>query len=105
VPVYSRAGSVGVVTFIHANEVHRFAVNCESSWTDVAAVLHGFDDFMRSIGRAERAYALETRSWASDEFSLFVCADPQRFKPANVALRLPLGADGRSTADYLSGTA
>jgi hypothetical protein len=90
VPVYSTEGSVAVVTFIHANAVRRFVVRPEGTWMDVAGVLRGFDAFAESIGRPERAYYLETQSWASHEFGLFVCADPARFGPANEQLRLPL---------------
>ncbi len=92
VPVYSTEGTVAIVTFVHANEVHRFAVRPGGSWMDVAGVLRGFDGFMKSIGRPGRAYYLETQSWASPEFGLFVGADPVRFKPANERLRLPLDA-------------
>jgi hypothetical protein len=90
VPVYSTEGTVAVVSFIHANETRRFAVRPAGTWLDVAGVLRGFDVFMESIGRPERAYYLETQSWASHEFGFFVCADPARFGPANEQLRLPL---------------
>jgi hypothetical protein len=96
VPIYSTEGTVAVVTFVHANEVRRFGVRPEGSWMDVAGVLRGFDAFAESIGRPERAYYLETQSWTSHEFGLFVCADPARFEPANAELRLPL--DPRSPA-------
>lgn len=98
VPVYSTEGSVGLVTFIYENAVRRFPVDCASSWLDVSAVMRGFDAFMRSIGRPERACCLETASWASDEFGLFVCADPARFEAANARLRLPLDARFHSAA-------
>ncbi|HET8699288.1 MAG TPA: hypothetical protein VFO94_17515 [Gammaproteobacteria bacterium] len=92
VPVYSTEGTVATVTFVHANEVRRFVVRPGGSWMDVGGVLRGFDAFMGSIGRPERAYHLETQSWATHEFGLFVCADPARFGPANERLRLPLDA-------------
>jgi hypothetical protein len=96
VPVYSTEGSAAVVTFIHANAVRRFAVHPEGTWMDVAGVLRGFDAFAESVGRPERAYYLETQSWASHEFGLFVCADPARFGPANEQLRLPLDSKFRA---------
>jgi hypothetical protein len=92
VPVYSREGSVDVVTFIHRSEVRTFEVRGGGSWMDVAGVLQAFGAFMQSLARPERAYCLETSSWASDEFGLFVCADPARFGPANERLRLPLSS-------------
>ena len=92
VPVYSSEGSVGVVTFVHENQVRRFGVRCDSSWMDVAGVMRAFDDFMQSIARPERAYYLETASWASPEFGVFVAADPERFTPMNEELCLPLDA-------------
>lgn len=67
----------------------------QGRWHDVAAVMKGFNDFMKTIGRDDHSYELEL----GGEYALFVVAPASKFEPFAPRLGIPLERDPESARD------
>jgi hypothetical protein len=88
-------GTVCTVNFRYQGQAFRFETCPQGRWHDVAAVMHGFDTFMQTIGRDDRCYELE----GGEEWALFVVAPASRFEPVAARLGIPLERDSESARD------
>lgn len=88
-------GTVCTVSFQYQGQTFSFNAFPQGRWHDVPAVMRGFDDFMKSIGRDDRCYELEL----GGEYALFVVAPAPKFEPVAARLGIPLERDSESARD------
>ena len=88
-------GTVCTVSFQYQGQAFSFDACPQGRWHDVAAVMKGFDDFMKAIGRDDRCYELEL----GGEHALFVVAPAAKFEPVAARLGIPLERDSASARD------
>jgi hypothetical protein len=88
-------GTVCTVSFQYRGQGFSFEARPQGRWHDVAAVMKGFDDFMRTIGRDDRCYELE----GGGEWAILVVAPASKFEPVAARLRIPLERDSESARD------
>lgn len=88
-------GTVCTISFQYQGRAFCFETNPQGRWHDVSAVMKGFDDFMKAIGRDDRCYELEL----GGEYALFVVAPASRFEPVAARLGIPLERDSESARD------
>jgi hypothetical protein len=88
-------GTTCAVSFDHLGEAFGFDVRPQGRWHDVPGVMHGFDAFMRSIGRDDRCYELS----GDGEWATFVVAPASRFEPLAARLRIPIERHPESARD------
>jgi hypothetical protein len=92
-------GTVCTVSFQYQGQTFSFNAFPRGRWHDVPAVMRGFDDFMKSIGRDDRCYELEL----GGEYALFVVAPAPKFEPVAARLGIPLERDSESARDEAKG--
>jgi hypothetical protein len=83
------------IRFSYQGLDYAFEAYPQGRWHDVPAVMKGFDDFMRSIGREDRCYELE----GDGEWALFVVAPASKFEPIAARLGIPIERDSESARD------
>jgi hypothetical protein len=88
-------GTVCMVSFQYQGQAFSLEACPQGRWHDVAAVMKGFDAFMRAIGRDDRCYELE----GGGEYALFVVAPASKFEPVAARLGIPLERDSESARD------
>jgi hypothetical protein len=88
-------GTVCTVSFQYQGQAFSFDACPQGRWHDVAAVMKGFDAFMRAIGRDDRCFELE----GGGEYALFVVAPASKFEPVAARLGIPLERDSESARD------
>jgi len=89
-------GTVCTIRFQYQGRAFSFEAFPQGRWHDVAAVMKGFDTFMRSIDRDDRCYELEG---GGGEWALLVVAPVSKFGPLSARLGIPLVHDSASERD------